>query len=68
MQQLLGDDPNKGGHYITIWAPRQTGKTWIMQEVSLDFNKRLNLMWFFPLQFLDKPPMSIRWLNSLPGN
>jgi hypothetical protein len=33
MQQLLGDDPNIGGHYITIWAPRQTGKTWIMQEV-----------------------------------
>ncbi|WP_069470594.1 AAA-like domain-containing protein [Candidatus Marithrix sp. Canyon 246] len=20
------------GHYITVWAPRQTGKTWIMQE------------------------------------
>jgi hypothetical protein len=34
MQQLLGDNPDKGGHYITIWAPRQTGKTWIMQEVS----------------------------------
>jgi len=32
-QQLLGDNPNKGGHYITVWAPRQTGKTWIMQEV-----------------------------------
>jgi len=22
----------KGGHYITVWAPRQTGKTWIIQE------------------------------------
>ncbi|TGO03235.1 hypothetical protein PN36_10655 [Candidatus Thiomargarita nelsonii] len=32
-QHLKGDDPNKGGHYITVWAPRQTGKTWIMQEV-----------------------------------
>jgi len=32
-QQLNGDNPNKGGHYITVWAPRQTGKTWIMQEV-----------------------------------
>jgi hypothetical protein len=32
-QQLKGYNPNKGGHYITVWAPRQTGKTWIMQEV-----------------------------------
>ncbi|MEN8219884.1 MAG: AAA-like domain-containing protein [Pseudomonadota bacterium] len=33
IQELKGDNPNKGGHYITVWAPRQTGKTWIMQEV-----------------------------------
>jgi len=33
IQELKGDNPAKGGHYITIWAPRQTGKTWIMQEV-----------------------------------
>ncbi len=26
-QQLLD------GHYITVWAPRQTGKTWVMQNV-----------------------------------
>ncbi|MCP4150256.1 MAG: hypothetical protein GY757_21085 [bacterium] len=32
MSQLLGDNPKKGGHYITVWAPRQTGKTWVMQE------------------------------------
>jgi hypothetical protein len=32
-QQLKGDNPDKGGHYITVWAPRQTGKTWIMAEV-----------------------------------
>ncbi len=31
--QLVGEDPNEGGHYITIWAPRQTGKTWLMQQV-----------------------------------
>jgi len=34
MQQLLGDDPEEGGHYITIWAPRQTGKSWLMEQVS----------------------------------
>lgn len=31
--RLLGRSPDEGGHYITIWAPRQCGKTWIMQEV-----------------------------------
>ena len=30
---LLGEDPSKGGHYITVWAPRQRGKTWVMQQV-----------------------------------
>jgi len=32
-RQLLGaSEADEGGHYITIWAPRQTGKTWTMQE------------------------------------
>ncbi|MFQ5418938.1 MAG: AAA-like domain-containing protein [Anaerolineae bacterium] len=31
--QLVGEDPVEGGHYITVWAPRQAGKTWIMQNV-----------------------------------
>ncbi|MCP4348944.1 MAG: AAA family ATPase [Desulfobacterales bacterium] len=31
--QLTGEKPGKGGHYITVWAPRQAGKTWIMQQV-----------------------------------
>ncbi|MCP5107214.1 MAG: ATP-binding protein [bacterium] len=31
--QLVGDNPAKGGHFITIWAPRQTGKSWIMLQV-----------------------------------
>ncbi|MBF0202704.1 MAG: AAA-like domain-containing protein, partial [Desulfamplus sp.] len=26
--------PEKGGHYFTIWAPRQTGKTWLMHQVA----------------------------------
>ncbi|MEZ4863614.1 MAG: AAA-like domain-containing protein [Caldilineaceae bacterium] len=36
--QLLGEDPNDGGHYITVWAPRQTGKTWLMQQVLARVN------------------------------
>ena len=31
--QLVGEDPNAYGHYITVWAPPQRGKTWVMQEV-----------------------------------
>jgi len=30
---LLGEGPEKGGHFITVWAPRQCGKTWVMREV-----------------------------------
>ncbi len=30
---LVGD-PEEGGHYFTVWAPRQTGKTWLMRQVS----------------------------------
>lgn len=30
---LRGEAPEKGGHFVTVWAPRQCGKTWIMREV-----------------------------------
>jgi hypothetical protein len=30
---LIGEPTEKGGHYITVWAPRQTGKSWLMLEV-----------------------------------
>jgi len=32
-KNLVGENPQKGCHYFTVWAPRQTGKTWVMQEV-----------------------------------
>ncbi|MCP4136863.1 MAG: hypothetical protein GY754_38185, partial [bacterium] len=31
--QLVGEIPEEGGHYITVWASRQAGKTWVMQQV-----------------------------------
>jgi hypothetical protein len=31
--QLMGENPERGGHYITVWAPRQTGKSWVMLQV-----------------------------------
>jgi AAA-like domain len=30
--QLLGENPDEDGHYITIWAPRQTGKSWVTNQ------------------------------------
>lgn len=40
--QVVGEEPERGGHYITVWAPRQTGKTWVMQQVlfSLQHEKQ----------------------------
>jgi len=31
--ELTGEKLLKCGHYITVWAPRQTGKTWTLQQV-----------------------------------
>lgn len=37
--QLVGN-PEEGGHYFTIWAPRQTGKTWLMRQMREEIPKR----------------------------
>ncbi len=37
--QLMGENPEKGGHYITVWAPRQTGKSWVMQQILFRLRK-----------------------------
>ncbi len=34
------DDPDDVGHYFTIWAPRQTGKTWMIREVKKGIEAR----------------------------
>ncbi len=39
VNQLIGD-PVKGGHYFTIWAARQTGKTWLMRQALQEIPKR----------------------------
>lgn len=44
-QQLIGD-PDEGGHYFTIWAPRQTGKTWLMRQIRAEIAKQ------YPEQFV----------------
>jgi len=37
-EQLVGD-PQEGGHYFTIWAPRQNGKTWLMRQVMSEIQQ-----------------------------
>ncbi|VEN73236.1 conserved hypothetical protein [Candidatus Desulfarcum epimagneticum] len=32
-RQLIGENPEDGGHYITVWGPRQTGKTWTLNNI-----------------------------------
>ena len=37
--QLIGDNPLQSGQYFTVWAPRQTGKTWLMQQILFKLRK-----------------------------
>ncbi len=37
--QMTGN-PGKGGHFFTIWAPRQCGKTWLMRQVTKKIEKQ----------------------------
>jgi hypothetical protein len=39
LDQLIGH-PEKGGHYFTVWAPRQTGKTWLTRQVVQEIEER----------------------------
>ena len=41
--KLAGDFPEAGRHYVTVWAPRQTGKTWVMQQVVERIGKQGDL-------------------------
>jgi len=37
--QLVGE-PNEGGHFFTLWGPRQTGKTWLMRQAIAEIRAR----------------------------
>ena len=32
---LKGEEPDEGGHYITVWAHQKTNKTQIMREAAV---------------------------------
>jgi hypothetical protein len=37
--QLVGE-PGEGGHVFTVWAPRRTGKTWLMRRAIEEIRAR----------------------------
>jgi hypothetical protein len=39
LKHIVGD-PEDGGHYFTIWSPRQSGKTWLMHQVRREIEQR----------------------------
>ena len=39
VQHLVGQ-PGEGGHFFTIWAPRQRGKTWLMRRAIEEIRAR----------------------------
>lgn len=47
-KRLMGDSPEEDGHYITVWAPRQTGKTWLLMQAknNLKSNPDIDAIWF----------------------
>ena len=40
VEQLVGRPGEEGGRYFTIWAPRQTGKTWLMRRAKAEIQAR----------------------------
>jgi hypothetical protein len=52
---------DEGGHYFTIWAPRQTGKTWLIQQVR----KRIDAE--YPDQFI-LGMMSMQGISFITDN
>jgi len=50
---LMGENPTEGGHYITVWAPRQTGKSWTMREILFQLRKNTQFdILAIPLEYL----------------
>lgn len=45
VRQLVGDS-KEPGHFFTIWAPRQTGKTWLMRRAMAEIEAQ------YPAQYI----------------
>jgi len=66
--QLIGENIDKGGHYFTVWAPRQNGKSWLLRQTYWHFlkDKRFYSA-IIPLEYLKQATESLHSTNSLIG-
>ncbi|MEM7535509.1 MAG: AAA-like domain-containing protein [Chloroflexota bacterium] len=69
--QLIGETPEKGGHYITVWAPRQAGKSWVLHRVRRRIHDESKYDWIDAveidlqdLEWISDPHIVIREIAS----
>ena len=71
LNSLIGGMDAEGGHYFTIWAPRQTGKTWLMQQarkrIDAEYPDQFNLgmMSMQGISFITDNPV-VEFLTKIP--
>jgi hypothetical protein len=72
VEPLVGE-PGDGGHYFTIWAPRQAGKTWLMrraiEEIRARYGERfvVGTMSMQRILLMDGEPEEEGLFKRLPG-
>jgi len=71
LDEVIGEYPTDGGHYITVWAPRQTGKTWILQNVLWRIQEQAEYDWIDAvklnlqdLKLVDDPNVAAKLIAS----
>jgi len=63
---LTGENPAEGGHYITVWAPRQTGKSSLLRDLYWDVMKDDNyFVANIDIQHLRDIQDSVRCMNTI---
>lgn len=72
--QLIGNI-DREGHYFTLWAPRQTGKTWIMRQVKDEILRKYKdrfIIGTMSMQAIivdnDRPDDIFQWIPLLINN
>ncbi len=72
VEQLMGN-PEKGGHYFTMWSPRQCGKTWLMRQAKREIEKEYGDRFMVGMMSMqgvvfndpDSPDELLSWFPSL---
>jgi len=59
--QVIGDTPDKGGRYITVWAPRQAGKSWVLHSVLRRIRENSEYDW---IQVIKINLQDLDWISD----